>query len=389
MTESVYIAQLENRYRPYLRDIIAGNPFTPIVLRGGKKIPDTTPELHQKVELFQKYEKGIHGQGWRIEWETRTSKRIGVQQWPAVITVDTEEDYLYLTGKLALTQQFKQELAQLTAWRPDSRDFLFHRPEWVLDLKEAWPGIRTVVDYLLQHDVRDHYLRSLPVPVHTKFIEQYKTPILAWLKYADPGRFPPEAGDLEKALGLQRKPYLWTMRWLDPAMADNCSAGKEISGVTTEDLAAATWNVKQIVLTENETNLYLLPGMKGSFGLFSSGKALALLTDIGLFGTAEIYYWGDLDEAGFAMLNSIRTLYSHVKSLFMDIETVTFHEKEILPQPAPYKPKHLPLLFPSEQAAYLKMAAVNGRIEQEKLQQDYIATGLCKLTGGLPNDFKC
>jgi hypothetical protein len=376
MTESTYITQLDKRYRAYLRDIVAGNSWASIVLRGGKNRPDTTSELHRAVALFQTHEKGIRSYGWRIEWATWNSKRLGVQQWPAAVIVDTEEDYLYLTGKGEAARHFKAELAALVAWRPDIRDFLFQRPEWVADLGGAWPGIRAVVDYLLQHEVRDHYLRSIPVPVHTKFIEQYRGPIFALLGYFDPVRFAITSGGLEDALGLRRKPYLWTMRWLDPALAASYSGGMGVFGVAAGYLAGATWSVRRIILVENETNLHLLPLMPGSFGLCSAGKALALLGDIGLFATAEIYYWGDLDEEGFVMLNAMRALYGHVRSLFMDMETVTAHEKEILPQPVAYRLRPLPLLTASEQAAYLTMAGVNGRIEQEKLRQDYIARGL-------------
>jgi hypothetical protein len=360
--------------------MVAGKAFMPIVLRGGKDWPENAKELFGKVELFKKHEKGLVPLGWRIEWKTRKSKRFGAQQWPEIITVETEEDYLHLTGRQDLAARFKAELARLLGWRPELRHFLFLRPEFVLDLNEAWHGIRAVVDYLLTHDVRDYYIRSLPVPVHTKFIQQYRNTILALLQYFDPDRFPPQGRDLEEALGLRRKPFLFPMRWLDIALAASCSADMEIFAVTVKHLACVSWAVHRVILVENETNLLMLPGIQDCFALFSSGKALSLLENLSLFRRAQIYYWGDLDEEGYVMLNAMRGLYGHVISLFMDIETVSFHKRQLLGQPNPYKARDLPLLTPAESQAYRLMAATDGRIEQEQLDQEFVARRLNLLT---------
>jgi hypothetical protein len=68
------------------------------------------------------------------------------------------------------------------------------------------------------------------------------------------------------------------------------------------------WDIRRVILVENETNLYLLPAMPFTLAVFSSGKALHLLGEIGLFGALALYYWGDLDEEGFIMLNYDHTL---------------------------------------------------------------------------------
>jgi len=376
MTESTYIVQLEKRWPQVLKDMVAGNTYSPIVLRGGKNWPENAKELFERVEQFKKHEKGFVPLGWRIEWMTRKSKRFGVQQWPATITVETEEDYLHLTGRQNLAGRFKAELARLLEWRPGLRDFVFRRPELVLGLGEAWPGIRAVVDYLLTHDVRDYYIRSLPVPVHTKFIQQYRNTVLALLQCFDPDRFPPQEHDLEEALGLRRKPFLFQMRWLDVALAAACSADMEIFAVPVKHLAGVSWAVRRVILVENETSLLMLPAIRDCFAIFSSGKALSLLENLSLFRRVEIYYWGDLDEEGYIMLNTMRGLYGHVISLFMDIETVSFHERQLLRQPNPYKARDLLLLTPAEFQAYRLLAGTDGRIEQEQLDQEFVALRL-------------
>ena len=87
----------------------------------------------------------------------------------------------------------------------------------------------------------------------------YQTAILALLQYFDPDRFPPQERDLEEALGLRRKPFLFPMRWLDIALAASCSADMEIFSVTVKYLACVSWAVRRVILVENETNLLTLP----------------------------------------------------------------------------------------------------------------------------------
>ena len=63
MTDNVYFLQLGKSYKSYLKNIIAGEPFRPIILRGGKNKPATTAELHKAITLFQQYEKKDTGYG--------------------------------------------------------------------------------------------------------------------------------------------------------------------------------------------------------------------------------------------------------------------------------------------------------------------------------------
>jgi hypothetical protein len=229
-----------------------------------------------------------------------------------------------------------------------------------------------VVDYFLQNDVSNYYLRSLPVPVHTKFIGQHESTILSMLKHFSPERFPFEVKSLEEALGLKSKQYLFTVRWLDINLAKFYNIDLEVMGITLSGLQQLDNNVKEIWLVENETNLYLVPNRKNALIIFSRGYAVNLLKSIPLFENVKLFYWGDLDIDGFNILHDFKKMYNHVKSVLMDIETVEYHQAEKIKIEPLSKNRILPLLNENELKAFEHLAENKWRIEQEKLNQHYI-----------------
>lgn len=378
MTANIYITQLEKYYSSYLKGIIQGLPFQPIVLRGGKNKPDTTVALHEQIRMFQACEKRENKKGWTIVWEEWVSKKLGRQQWPSAITVTTEEDLLFLLKKEKEALAFNEQLKGLLQWRPAMKDWLANKPALVLELSSSWTGIRAVVDYLLQHDVSHYYLRSIPVPVHTKFIEQHKRIIYSMLHHLQSDKFSLPDTDLEEALRLNRKPFLFTVRWLDDNLALRFTAGINLLAVPVEYLKQQVWNIERVIMVENATNLFLFPPIPGTLVMCSNGKALHLLKEIPFLQTTSLYYWGDLDEDGFVMLNAIRSYYGHIISLFMDDITITCHQAELTIKGISYRKKELGLLQPHENMAYQLLLPGNLWLEQEKLHQSYVQASLKK-----------
>lgn len=378
MIEEHYLAQLQKRYTIFLSELIKEKSFTPIRLRGGKSKPKTSTILHAAIASFLRYEKVDNKPGWEIEWETWQSRLLGTQRWPSSVIVYTESDFLYLLKKEKEVASFRELMNQLLSWRPTIAPWLAERPQKVLVLKEHWKGICAVVDYLLNHDVKGYYIRSLPVPVHTKFIQQNNVTILSLLQHFDRLRFPVNVTNLEKALSLQEKPTLHSMRWLDISLAEQYSSGMNVLGVSPISLQALRWSVGEIWIVENETNLYLLPHRQNGMAIFSKGYALHQLQKIPLFTKSKLIYWGDLDEDGFLMLHQFRQYYPHVQSIFMDEATVLFHQKEMSKVPFRLKRTDL-LLQPNEAAAYKILMEQEGRIEQEQLLHEYMQFQLANL----------
>jgi len=375
MIDKSYRLQLHRAYKILLRKIIREEPFYPIQLRGGRNKPTTTTELHTITESFLRFEKKEGRPGWLIEWEPWQSRKLGNQRWPVSVSVQTEADLLFILDKSEELALFRLQLQQLLQWNHHIAGWLAAQPMAVLEWRSRWKNICAVLDYLLQHDVANYYIRSIPVPVHTKFIEQNESVFLSLLKHFQPGRFADNPISLQQALNLRQKPPLYPIRWLDPSLANLNTAGIEILALTPDTLRNVSWTIDEIWLVENETNLLLLPPRKNALAVFSKGYALHALKEIPILNRARLFYWGDLDEDGFIMLDQFRKYYPHARSIFMDKETIFFHRHEMDRVPFRLNRSNLELL-PYEAEAYQFLLTHQGRIEQEKLQQDYMQTYL-------------
>jgi hypothetical protein len=178
---------------------------------------------------------------------------------------------------------------------------------------------------------------------------------------------------------LKKKPFLFPVRWLDENLSARHTAGMQIFAAPVSYLQNQPWSVERVMLVENETNLYLLPPLPSTLAICSYGKALHLLKEIDFLHHSRLYYWGDMDEQGFNMLNDIRYYYSHTISLFMDYETLSHHQAELDTRAIPYKKKELSLLQPHERSAYERLLIKNQWLEQERLQQAYVQEQLRKI----------
>jgi len=371
MIDKQFSIQLQKAYEDFLRRTIRKEDFQPVRLRGGKKKPETTQALHQAIQGFLTYEKKEGQPGWNITWEHWQSRKLGKQRWPVDIIIATEEDLVFILKKQEEVSRFRQQLETLVAWNDKISGWLEAQPNRVLQYHPHWKDICAVLDFLMQQDCTAFYLRNLPVPVHTKFIETHQSSILSLIRHFQPERFSIEINDLEKALGLRKKPLLYPVRWLDKAMAIQHTAGFDVLALTPSALKSAGWVLKEIWLVENETNLYLLPHRQNALAICSMGYSLHGLKDIPLFFRSSLIYWGDLDEDGFIMLGNFRQYYPHLQSVLMDHQTVLHHQKEI--ETINYRfSKPVEGLQKKENVAYLHLLEKKGRIEQEKLQQAFV-----------------
>jgi hypothetical protein len=363
--------QLEKKYQAHLKAIIVSESIFPIKLIGGKDNPTNSVDLSDGIAYFLSNEKWVDKKGWTIKWKNiKVNKK--TEEWPAQIFIETEEDLLFLLKKEKEMAKFKQILQQLVAWNPAIQEGLVRYSNDIIQKEKAWKDICMVVDHLLLHDVSEYYLRNLPISVHSKFMEQHKSIIISFLKHLAPERFTSESKDLSEVLGLKLKQHLFPVKWLDDALAKTYNIDLEIMGISLSGLQELDNNVKEIWLVENETNLYLVPKRKNALAICSRGFAVNLLKGIPLFEKVKLLYWGDLDMHGFTILHQCRAIYQHVTSVMMDVETITFHQSEYQLIDVKIICSNLPLLHPHEMEAFERLYP-NGRIEQEKLNQEYIS----------------
>lgn len=192
------------------------------------------------------------------------------------------------------------------------------------------------------------------------------------------------ARGFSRRYGLRDKPVRARLRLLDPAL--------DISGLSdfeapVEQLAALRLPLRRVFVTENETNFLAFPEQAGSAVLFGQGYALDLLAEISWLHDRPLYYWGDLDTHGFAILDRLRAHLPGARSLLMDRDTLLEHRALWGTEPAD-KRCLLPLARLSDKEALLyddlrHDRVVDGvtcvRLEQEHVRFSWLEARL----GGL------
>ena len=110
-----------------------------------------------------------------------------------------------------------------------------------------------------------------------------------------------------------------------------------------------------------------------TIALFGSGTAAHQLHALDWLNHTDITYWGDLDAAGFAILNAVRAHFPHTTSLLMDTATVTEFLHLAVPDPGEGSAT-LTHFTTEEQRAYRQLFTKGRlRIEQEQIPFAYLS----------------
>ncbi|QSR36540.1 hypothetical protein CFI10_16415 [Marinobacterium iners] len=323
----------------------------------------------------------------QLDWRDINSRDIGRNELPVAIQFDYPEDAQALIGKRRAGRHYTQLCEQITTSCPDLLDWCARKPLAVLELQPAWSRLLNVVHWLRQHPRPNVYIRQLELPcVDTKFIESHKKVLGELLDEVLPaGQIDSGArgvSGFEQRYGFLNKPAQIRFRLLDTALYIQ---GMNDLQIPVTDFARLTLPVQRIVITENEINGLALPNMPGAMVIFGLGYGLDSLKQVEWLADKAIYYWGDLDTHGFAMLDQLRSYFPQTQSLLMDRATLLVHEPLWGEEPKPTR-KRLSRLTDHEQALYedlcLDRLAPALRLEQERIGFEHVKAALAGLGGG-------
>ena len=126
--------------------------------------------------------------------------------------------------------------------------------------------------------------------------------------------------------------------------------------------------------------------------IFGAGYGFEVLACAQWLHQREVYYWGDIDTHGFAILDQLRAQLPHVKSLLMDQATLLAHAEQwgIEPQPTL---RDLPRLTEDARALFDELRdnrlRVGMRLEQERISFGWLQQALAKLLAARVNPVAC
>jgi hypothetical protein len=312
---------------------------------------------------------------------------LGASAVPDEVWLDTLDDALALIGKQKEAKRFAS-LVQLTREQhPVLLPWLKKRPLNALVLADAWPRLLNVVSWLQSHPRPGIYLRQVDLAgVDSKFIEANRGVLSELLDLA----LPQDAIDASatgasqfcRRYGFKDKPLRIRFRLLDARVAllpNGCDQDISLTQAAFEQLDLP---LRRVFMTENEINFLAFPAMPGSLVIFGAGYGFEAFAGVAWLHQCDLYYWGDIDTHGFAILDQLRSHFPHAQSLLMDRETLLAHADHWGQEPQPLL-RDLPRLTPDETALFNDLRdnklRVGVRLEQERIGFGWVQRALADL----------
>jgi hypothetical protein len=140
--------------------------------------------------------------------------------------------------------------------------------------------------------------------------------------------------------------------------------------------------IQRIFITENEINFLAFPALPKSIVIFGAGYGFDFLSDIPWIAGAAVYYWGDIDTHGFAILDQLRVHLPHAQSILMDKATLIAHRSFWVKEDR-QETRNLSRLTQVEQQLYDDLRnhrlSKNLRLEQERIGFKWVSHHLFTL----------
>jgi hypothetical protein len=344
------------------------------------------PTSSQLAEHFQEVRGWIAeldrgAKQYRLVMRTINHRILGANSVPAEIWIDTPDDALALIGRTRDAQRFAALVQQTETSQPRLVSWLARRPLAGLELADEWQRLLNIVQWLQNNPRPGIYLRQVDIPgVHSKFIEMHRGVLAELFDLV----MPEAAVDTSargvagfcKRYGFRDKPVRIRFRILDAQL--DILAIRDIPGADAEQDITLTGDafalldlpVTNVFITENEINFLTFPAVAESIVIFGAGYGFDILAQATWMHPKNLYYWGDIDTHGFAILDQFRAHFPAAHSFLMDRETLLAHSLSWGNEPKPESRK-LTRLRAEEQTLYEDLC--EGRIgDNLRLEQEYI-----------------
>lgn len=369
---------------------VRGEALFPLELRLRQPTVAQTGERFDEVRAWIRDldagSKTAQGHGYRIVWREVNHRQLGRNRIPDSVVFDSDQDALCLIGRQAEACRFDRIVAATIGLFPQLHDWLARRALAVLEQGEAWARMLAILEWFASHPRPGLYLRQLDIAgVDSKFIETRKAMLAELLDLVLPaGAIDTNATgarQFEARYGLLSKPALLRFRILDPAHAVQ---GLSDLAVPLGQFAALQTQVRRVFITENEINGLAFPQMPEAMVIFGGGYGVERLSGVDWLATREVFYWGDIDTHGFAILDRLRAGVPHARSILMDSATLMAHralwgtedaDKRFAGQPSRLARDELALF----EALRDDVFGERIRMEQERLSYGWVQQALAVL----------
>jgi hypothetical protein len=369
---------------------LGGEPLFPFSVRMARpevrELSDRFAEARVWIRTLEEGSKAALGAGYEVVYAEVNHRQLGTNRVPQALVIPTEEDALALVGKRRQADVFDRLVQATREAHPELVPWIARRPLDLLEYADDWQSILAAVGWFRAHPRSGIYARQIDVPgVHTKLIEAYRKLLSELLDLV----LPADAVDaealglqaFERRYGLRSKPAVIRFRVLDPSLRLH---GLDDISTPVEQFASLDLPVRRVFITENEINGLAFPAAEQSIVVFGLGYGLDRLGAIPWLRDKSIFYWGDLDTHGFAILDKLRGIFPDARSFLMDRQTLLDHRALWGEEPEQHE-RPLPRLSAEEAEIYddlrFDRLGKHVRLEQERIGYARLRKVLGKLVG--------
>ena len=323
ITPTEILQKASRLYLPFLQSWVRGETFFPRSLPVGSLPLSNYTQLREGVQLLIAQSKEQRGYGYTLDFEIHRTRRYEPQNLPKRVVIETEQDFLRLLAKEQECANFQQDVALLHERQPRLHEWILAHPQRVIDYHGHWPGLLEVCAYFVEHPRPHCYIRELPIPVHTKFVEEHAGILRELLEtLLPPEAIQADAKTFARRFGLREDEPLLRVRFLDNQLTQHYGLPLTDLSMPYSQFVQLHLHTERCIITENKMVFLTLPAFPRTFALFGEGFTVRSLRLIPWLTHCPIYYWGDLDAHGFQILSLLRETFPHVISVMMDETTL-------------------------------------------------------------------
>lgn len=265
-----------------------------------------------------------------VQWNQINHRLLGTNEIPVAVLFDSLEQVVKYLGKSRDFELFGKLTSELLQKFPQMSSWLQKNSLSVVELAPVWEKLINVAHWIKNHPKPNIYIRQMSITdVDTKFVEKYKKIIGEWLDVIlDQSDILPEftgVKGFELRYGFLSKPAQIRFRFLDK---DLYIQGISDLSIRADEFCSLESAVETVFVTENDINGLAFPDVKYAMVLFGRGYGFDILKDARWLQDKKIYYWGDIDTHGFAILNQFRSVFPQAVSMLMNRETLTAHKEQ-------------------------------------------------------------
>lgn len=220
-------------------------------------------------------------------------------------------------------------------------------------------------EWFVRNDARGLTARQVPiVGLHAKWLNTHAKEVRALVGVEDLGLLP-------------KHPARLHFTYLDPGYLDG--RGRRHDSTTVGDGMEPAYAPQVVIISENKDTAIYFPALTGGIAVEGGGNAgpQPAAQTSWIAGCPNVFYWGDMDAAGLAILNDYRAAGLEVRSLLMDLAAFASYERFGATTDANGLPlnvtkrRDLPFLTPDERDLYNELTDPSWsrvrRVEQERI----------------------